>query len=91
MIDEVGSALTSIEPGGIGRVQTHGEIWTATATEPITQGDAVRVDRGEGLLLTVARQLERRASPSSAWRSATGRSQCMIRAGGSVPCCFCPS
>ena len=43
MLDEVGRALTSIEPGGTGRVQTHGEIWTATADEPIHAGDPVRV------------------------------------------------
>jgi membrane-bound serine protease (ClpP class) len=53
MVGEIGRALTSIEPGGTGRVQTHGEIWTATALEPITAGDVVRVARVQGLLLTV--------------------------------------
>ena len=28
-----GQALTAIEPGGTGRVATHGEIWNATASE----------------------------------------------------------
>jgi membrane-bound serine protease (ClpP class) len=53
MIDQVGRALTSIEPGGIGRVQTVGEIWTATSEEPIAAGEQVRVVGVQGLLLTV--------------------------------------
>ncbi len=63
MIGEAGRALTSIEPGGTGRVQTHGEIWTATAPEPITAGDVVRVEWVEGLLLTV--RPEKTASPAA--------------------------
>jgi membrane-bound serine protease (ClpP class) len=53
MIDEAGTALGAIEPGRVGRVQTHGEIWSATSSEPITAGDAVRVVGVRGLLLTV--------------------------------------
>jgi membrane-bound serine protease (ClpP class) len=53
MIGETGRALTSIDPGGVGRVQTHGEIWTATATEPVAAGQTVRVVGVKGLLLTV--------------------------------------
>jgi membrane-bound serine protease (ClpP class) len=53
MVGEIGQALTSIDPGGVGRVRTHGEIWTATASEPITAGDPVRVAAVRGLLLTV--------------------------------------
>ena len=53
MIGEVGRALTSIEPGGIGRVATHGEIWTARAPESIAAGDPIAVVRVEGLTLTV--------------------------------------
>jgi membrane-bound serine protease (ClpP class) len=63
MIGEPGRALTSIEPGGTGRVQTHGEIWTATAPEPITAGDVVRVEWVEGLVLTV--RPEKTASPAA--------------------------
>jgi membrane-bound serine protease (ClpP class) len=55
MVDEAGQALTSIEPGGVGRVQTHGEIWTATAAEPIAAGERVRVVDVKGLRLTVRR------------------------------------
>lgn len=53
MIGEAGRALTSIDPGGVGRVRTHGEIWTATAAEPIPAGAPVRVVAVQGLLLTV--------------------------------------
>lgn len=53
MVGETGQALTSIPSGGVGRVQTHGEIWTATASEPIKAGDAVRVVGVQGLQLTV--------------------------------------
>jgi membrane-bound serine protease (ClpP class) len=53
MLDEVGFALTSIDPGGTGRVQTHGEIWTATADEPIDAGARVQVVGVKGLSLTV--------------------------------------
>ena len=53
MINETGRALTAIEPGGVGRVQTHGEIWTATAREPVIAGQSVRVTEVKGLLLTV--------------------------------------
>ena len=53
MVDKVGKALTSIAPGGVGRVQTHGEIWTATSSEPINAGDTVRVLGVDGLVLTV--------------------------------------
>jgi membrane-bound serine protease (ClpP class) len=55
MIDETARALTSIEPGGVGRVQTRGEIWTATASEPVAAGETVKVVAIKGLLLTVRR------------------------------------
>jgi membrane-bound serine protease (ClpP class) len=54
LVGSTGRALTSIEPGGTGRVRTHGEIWSATASEPITAGGPVRVTAVNGLLLTVA-------------------------------------
>ena len=56
MVGETGQALTSIEPGGVGRVRTRGEIWTATAAEPISAGDPVQVVGVQGLLLTVRPQ-----------------------------------
>jgi membrane-bound serine protease (ClpP class) len=54
MLDAVGEALSAIEPGGTGRVRTHGEIWTATSSQPIGPGETVRVTGVDGLLLTVA-------------------------------------
>lgn len=53
MIGRAGTALSAIAPGGTGRVQAHGEIWTATASEPINAGDVVRIVAMDGLLLTV--------------------------------------
>jgi membrane-bound serine protease (ClpP class) len=53
MVGVVGRMLTGIEPGGSGRVNTRGEIWTATAQEPIHAGDTVRVTAVDGLVLTV--------------------------------------
>ncbi|HEU4939576.1 MAG TPA: NfeD family protein [Vicinamibacterales bacterium] len=54
MLHEMGYALTAIEPGGIGHVRTHGEIWTASANERIEAGTPVRVTAVEGLRLQVA-------------------------------------
>lgn len=56
MLGSPGRALTAIPPGGQGRVSTHGEIWTATAQEPIPEGDPVVVVGVDGLVLTVRRQ-----------------------------------
>ena len=56
MIGEIGEALTSIEPGGSGRVTTHGEIWRAKSSEQIAAGARVRVTGIEGLMLTVAKE-----------------------------------
>jgi membrane-bound serine protease (ClpP class) len=53
MLDEIAYALTPIEPGGTGSVRTRGEIWTATADEPIEAGSPVRVTAVKGLLLRV--------------------------------------
>jgi membrane-bound serine protease (ClpP class) len=53
MIGEFGRAITSIEPGGVGRVQTVGEIWTATADEAIAADERIQVVGVKGLVLTV--------------------------------------
>lgn len=55
MIDEIGRAMTPIDPGGVGRVQTHGEIWSATADDPVAAGDSVQVVSVNGLVLKVRR------------------------------------
>ncbi len=54
MLSEVGLALTPIPAGGIGRVRAHGEIWSATADQPVAEGSSVRVIGMDGLVLTVA-------------------------------------
>jgi membrane-bound serine protease (ClpP class) len=53
MLHASAEALTPIEPGGVGRVSTHGEIWTATALDPIRAGEKVVVTAVNGLQLTV--------------------------------------
>ena len=53
MLGGTGQALSEILPGGTGRVQTHGEIWTATSPDAISPGDIVSVTALEGLILTV--------------------------------------
>ena len=55
MIDEIGQAISAIAPGRAGAVSAHGEIWQATAAEPIAEGDAVRVVAIHGLTLEVRR------------------------------------
>jgi membrane-bound serine protease (ClpP class) len=55
MLHASGQALTPIEPGGTGRVATHGEIWTATSPDSIHEGDTVIVIGVAGLVLTVRR------------------------------------
>jgi membrane-bound serine protease (ClpP class) len=58
MMGEAGVALTPIVPGATGRVRTHGEIWNATADEPIEAGEPVVVIAVNGLVLHVRRQTE---------------------------------
>jgi membrane-bound serine protease (ClpP class) len=53
MIGEGGRALTSIGVTQSGRVAVHGEIWEATAAEPIAEGARIRVVAVAGLRLTV--------------------------------------
>jgi membrane-bound serine protease (ClpP class) len=53
MVGEVGRALTAIEPGRAGTVQTRGEIWSATSAESVAPGDDVKVTGVSGLRLTV--------------------------------------
>lgn len=66
MLDELGEALSAIEPGGTGRVRAHGEIWSATAHQPIRAGERVRVTAVNGLLLTVAPEARHPSAPLEA-------------------------
>jgi membrane-bound serine protease (ClpP class) len=65
MLNQRGRAVTPITPGAGGRVSAHGELWSATADEPIAQGEDVQIVGIEGLTLTV-----RRASRDEERRSA---------------------
>lgn len=57
MLQSIAETLTPIPAGGTGRVSTHGEIWTATAAEPIQAGESVVVIAIHGLVLTVKRTM----------------------------------
>ncbi len=56
MVGEVGKALTAIGPSEEGQVLTHGEIWRATAPDPIEPGARVAVVGVRGLTLTVRKE-----------------------------------
>jgi len=53
MLQSLAQAVTPIRPGATGSVRTRGELWSATATEPINAGEMVRIVGLDGLLLTV--------------------------------------
>ena len=55
MIAQPGRATEPIPAGGAGRVQTHGELWSATADEAIDVGESVRVVAVDGMRLVVRR------------------------------------
>ncbi len=54
MVGQRGEVMEPIETGELGRVATHGEIWSATAGEPIPRGARVRVVGIDGMTLTVS-------------------------------------
>ena len=54
MVGQRGEVLEPLGPGERGRVATHGEIWSATAREPLPRGARVRVAAVDGMTLTVA-------------------------------------
>ncbi len=55
MLGTAARALVPMTPGTPGRVSTHGEIWNATASEPIAAGEEVVVTAVDGLTLVVSR------------------------------------
>ena len=60
MLEQPGEALEPIGVGEVGKISTHGEIWSATSHKDIQQGDPVRVVAIDGMRLTV-----RRATPQT--------------------------
>ena len=69
LLGEVGVASTDLGPEGT--VFVHGELWNATATRPLPQGEKVRVIRVDGLHLLVDRKGE--PAPSAARKANAGR------------------
>ena len=53
LIGEVGTVKQRIDPEGL--VFVHGEYWRAVSPEPIEEGEKVRVEGMEGLVLKVKR------------------------------------
>jgi membrane-bound serine protease (ClpP class) len=53
MLRQVGTALTAINPGQVGQVSAHGEIWNARSDEPISEHSRVHVVGVDGLTLIV--------------------------------------
>ncbi|MEK7243940.1 MAG: NfeD family protein, partial [Thermodesulfobacteriota bacterium] len=71
LLGEIGVASTDL--GLDGTVFIHGELWNATATRPIRQGENVRVIRVDGLHLLVDRTTEPGPAPSGARKANAGR------------------
>ncbi len=53
LIGEQGIALTRLGPENEGQVKLHGEIWKATAPQPVRKGERIRVTAVHGLMLEV--------------------------------------
>jgi membrane-bound serine protease (ClpP class) len=53
MIGRSGRALTPLEPGLVGTVAVHGEIWQARSDDRVLVNDPVRIVGIDGLLLSV--------------------------------------
>jgi membrane-bound serine protease (ClpP class) len=53
LVGEEGNVSLAVGPGA-GKVLVHGELWDARSPQPIAAGARVRVEKVEGLLLTVA-------------------------------------
>jgi membrane-bound serine protease (ClpP class) len=52
LVGQSAEAITPLDPEG--QVKLNGEIWAAHARTPIRSGASVRVDRVDGLVLTVS-------------------------------------
>jgi membrane-bound serine protease (ClpP class) len=53
LLGEEGVVTAAIPPGGEGMIRVHGELWSASAAQPIAQGFPVKVLRIDGLKLFV--------------------------------------
>lgn len=53
--NQTARVVVSVEPGSMkGKVKVRGEVWSATADEPIPEGTEVRIVGGAGVTLNVA-------------------------------------
>ena len=48
-----GTVTTELKPGVEGMVRVHGELWRAVSSQPVPEGQAVRITKVEGLKLYV--------------------------------------
>jgi len=55
-VGEIGEAKTPLSPGYKGKVFVHGELWNATSSEEIEEGQEVIVESVQGLLIQVKKK-----------------------------------
>jgi membrane protein implicated in regulation of membrane protease activity len=53
MLTEQGIVVSPIQAGAEGMIRIHGELWRAVSTQPVPEGQPVRVLKIEGLKLYV--------------------------------------
>jgi len=53
LIGSHGVAMAQLPAGAVGMVRVHGELWSAESSQPVQEGETVRVLRVEGLKLYV--------------------------------------
>ncbi|MGO9480913.1 MAG: NfeD family protein [Candidatus Kryptoniota bacterium] len=53
MYGEEGSAASEINPGEVGQVNVHGEIWKATSAQPVKAGEKVIIESASNWILKV--------------------------------------
>ena len=53
LIGENGIAMAQLAAGAVGLVRVHGELWRAESSQPVREGETVRILRIEGLKLYV--------------------------------------
>ncbi len=66
MLDGSGEVIEAITPGAAGLVATHGESWSAVASQPIARGARVRVVGIDGMMLTVSPEAPAGPAPEGA-------------------------
>lgn len=57
LVGEKGVVTVALKPEG--KIKVHGEIWTATSSEPLSKGSSVRVLDAEGMILKVEEETKK--------------------------------